>query len=79
MKDLVKRPEGLPARSWDPEGFSTSIFQKKMLESRPEDALVKLVKTVENVGTEETQETQETVETVETVEIAETVRDCGDC
>ena len=36
---------------------------KKMLESRPEDALVKLVKTVEFVETAETVETVETVET----------------
>ena len=43
---------------------------KKMLENRPENALVKLVKTVE---TEETEETLETLETVETVETAETV------
>ena len=39
-----------------------------MLESRPEDALVKLVKTVEIVETVETIETVGTVETVETVE-----------
>ena len=36
----------------------------KMLENRPEDALVKLVKTVENVKTVEIVETVETVETV---------------
>ena len=38
-----------------------NVFRKKMLESRPEDALVKLVKTVETVETEETEKTVETV------------------
>ena len=45
---------------------------KKMLESRPEDALVKLVKTVEMT------DTVETVETVKNMEIVKTI-DCGDC
>ena len=38
-------------------------IERKMLESRPEDALVKLVKTVETVETVETEATEETVET----------------
>ena len=41
-----------------------------MLESRPEDVLVKLVKTVETVDTVETADTIEMVETdVETVQL----------
>ena len=47
---------------------------KKMLENRPEDALVKLVKTVEIVETVKTMKTVETVETVETAKTVETVR-----
>ena len=49
----------------------------KMLERRPEDALVKLLKTVEIVETVETVETVKTVETVETEETVETVQTVG--
>ena len=44
------------ARNWDNsrEGQVPQKFNIKMLESRPEDALVKLVKTVDTVETAET-------------------------
>ena len=51
-----------------PSNFRNTVF-KKMLESRPEDALVKLEKTVETVQTVKTVETVETVETVWTVNL----------
>ena len=57
--------------------FLKEKFIKKMLESRLEDALVKLVKIVEIVETVKTVESVETVDTVETVEIVH--RDCGNC
>ena len=46
--------------------YCTWQLKKRSLESRPEDALVKLVKTVEIVETVEALETVETVGTVET-------------
>ena len=47
---------------------------KKMLESRPEDALGSLVETVDTVETDKSEETVLTVETVGTEETG----DCGD-
>ena len=74
----ISRPISF-TQDWEEEAIS--IFQtligstkgniQKMLESRPEDALVKLVKTVETV---EIVDTVETVEFVETVETEETVK-----
>ena len=48
--------------------------KRKMLENRPEDALVKLVKTVETLETVENVNTVEIVETVETAHTAQTAR-----
>ena len=77
MKSKLTKQTNLPQKVNWPAKYCDPLtcahffkWSKNMLNSRPEDALVKLVKTVETV---ETVDTVETVETGETVETSETV------